>query len=56
MGSYKTNPYTQAKVYSSFKVMEMIQGILDLKFSIRGIFFFLGGGRGGGGGGGKGIF
>ena len=31
MGSYQTNPYIQAGVYSSFKAMEMIQGIFGFE-------------------------
>lgn len=45
MGSYKTNPHIQGGVYSSFKVMEKIQGILGFEsFNISGILE--GGGQG----------
>lgn len=37
MGSYKTNPYIQGGVYSSFKAMEMIQGILGFEIFSSGI-------------------
>ena len=34
---YKTNPYIQGGVYSSFKAMEMIQGILGFEIFSSGI-------------------
>ena len=37
MGSYETNPYIQGGVYSSFKAMEMIQGILGFEIFSSGI-------------------
>ena len=37
MGSYKTNPYIQGGVYSSFKAMEMIQGIFGFEIFNSGI-------------------